>query len=33
MRIVGVDNEGKDESATLIHPYNNHTMVSDMMNC
>jgi hypothetical protein len=33
MRVVGVDNEGKDESATLIHAYTNHTMISGMIDC
>jgi hypothetical protein len=29
MRIVGVDDEGEDESATLVHSYENHAMVSN----
>jgi len=27
MRIVGVDDEGKDESATLVHPWEDHARV------
>ena len=30
MRIVGVDDEGEDERATLVHPCENHAMVSNL---
>ena len=30
MRIVDVDSKGEDERATLVHSYENHTMVSNL---
>jgi hypothetical protein len=30
MRVVGVDDEGEDERATLVHSCENHRMVSNL---